>query len=312
MDRKPLAAKRLFAHRYAAADADTRPLNAQSARDRVKKRYLFDILPEHPQTRDKNRFVSTLDVRHIQTTDIHDLSFYKKPRVHTTKSGDSSFQIDYATDVLNVSSKYLVFPPRTEGFLYYHHQRDSLPGEVRFCLANSLDTNTGMDLLLPNGLPWSIPLWYIVSAPKYENLLRKLVADGLVSTEQVTRCKWMFPLAWARRRRRVTVLMRWNDVFAVPLDAKTVKIWIAGEKAKKEVVLWTERILGQYAGKSTGCVHARIEQDPIREVDVVNVFKVQKAAGEVPLSLNSRVKPSLSRSNLLVENAPIRAVSLRQ
>ncbi|KAK0496995.1 hypothetical protein EDD18DRAFT_1352847 [Armillaria luteobubalina] len=56
----------------------------------------------------------------------------------------------------------------------------------------------------------------------------------------------------------------------------------------KETVLLTGSILGEYAGNSTGCIHARIEYDPVHEMDVVNVFKVQKAAGQVPLSLDHR------------------------
>ncbi|KAK0200790.1 hypothetical protein DFS33DRAFT_1076957 [Desarmillaria ectypa] len=266
---------------------------SRSRRRTVSSRVGFG--PEHIRTRDNNRVVSAFDVTRIKDTDIHDLSFYKKPRIQTlVKNKKSSFRVDYATDVLNESSKYLVFPPWTEGFLYYQQKHDSLPGEVRFSLANPGDTHLVMDLLLPNGLPWSIPLWYIVSAPKYETLLRKLIADGSVSTELVERCKWMFPVAWAHRRRRATVLVNWDDVFAVPLDVKHTKLWIVGHNARKEMILLTERILGKYAGESTGCVHARIENDPIREVDVVNVLKVQKAAGEVPLSLNRRVKPSLS------------------
>ncbi len=209
--------------------------------------------PGHIRRRDDNRVISTLDVQCIKGTDIHDLSFYKKPRIQTVVRNEKhSFRVDYATDVLNEKSKYLVFPPRTKGFLYYHQKRDSLPGEVRFCLTDVSDIHTGTDLLLPNGLPWSIPLWYIVSAPRHKNLLQKLIADGLVSTELVQRCEWMFPAAWARRRRRATVLVDWNDVFAVALNAKQTKLWIAGESAKKEVVLLTERILGEYTGESTG------------------------------------------------------------
>ncbi len=209
--------------------------------------------PEHIQTRDRGRIISTLDFECIKDTDIHDLSFYKKPRIQTFVTDEKcSFRIDYTTDVLNEKSKYLVFPPRTEGFLYYHQRHDSLPGEVRFCLASASDTHTGMDLLLPNGLPWSIPLWYIVSAPRYKILLQKLIADGLVSTELVERCEWMFPAAWARRRRRATVLVNWNDAFAVALDTKHTKLWIAGEKGIKETMLLTNRILGEYAGESTG------------------------------------------------------------
>ncbi len=63
-----------------------------------------------------------------------------------------------------------------------------------------------MDLLLPNGLPWSIHC-DIIYVPEYETLLQKLVADVLVSTKLVTRCKWMIPAAWAHRRR-ATVLGR--------------------------------------------------------------------------------------------------------
>ncbi|KAK0216235.1 hypothetical protein IW262DRAFT_1464762 [Armillaria fumosa] len=249
--------------------------------------------PKHIKTRDKGRVISTLDVQCIKDTDIYDLSFYKKPRIQTVVRNERcSFRIDYATDVLNEKSKYLIFPPRTEGFLYYHRQPDSLPGEVRFCLANTGDINAGMDLLLPNGLPWSIPLWYIVSGSRYKNLLQKLIADGLVSTELVQRCEFMYPPAWAHRRKRATVLMNWNDVFAVGLNSKRTKLWIAGEKGMKETTLLTSRILGEYAGDSTGCVHARIEYDPVHEMDVVNVFKVQKAAGQVPLSLNRPVKPT--------------------
>ncbi|KAK0189481.1 hypothetical protein F5146DRAFT_1138885 [Armillaria mellea] len=59
-----------------------------------------------------------------------------------------SFRVHYATDVLIEKSKYLVFPSRTEEFLYYHYQHNSSPGEVRFCLVvNTNDINTGMDLL---------------------------------------------------------------------------------------------------------------------------------------------------------------------
>ncbi|PBK69446.1 hypothetical protein ARMSODRAFT_1018853 [Armillaria solidipes] len=261
--------------------------------------------PGHIRTRDDYRVISTLDVQCIKDTDIHDLSFYKKPRIQTVVRNEKySFRVDYATDVLNEKSKYLVFPPRTKGFLYYHQQRDSLPGEVRFCLADVSDTHTGTDLLLPNGLPWSIPLWYIVSAPRYKILLQKLIVDGLVSTELVQRCEWMFPAVWTRRRRRATVLVNWNDVFAVTLNAKQTKLWIAGESAKKEVVLLTERMLGEYAGESTGCVHARIERDPVHEIDVVNVFKVQMATGQVPLSLNRRVKPTFNSLALWSKTYP--------
>lgn len=131
-----------------------------------------------------------------------------------------------------------------------------MTGEVRFRLADVSDTQPGTDLLLPNGLPWSIPLWYTVSASSHKSLLQKLIADGPVSTEMVQRCKWMFPAALAGRK--ATVLVDCNDVFAVTFNVKHAKLWIAGDSAKKEVVLLTSRMLGEYAGDLTGCVQARL------------------------------------------------------
>ncbi|KAK0477129.1 hypothetical protein IW261DRAFT_1321207, partial [Armillaria novae-zelandiae] len=143
--------------------------------------------PEHFKTRARARRISTLDAQCIKKTDIHDLSFYKRPRIQYIIDHERySFRIEYATDVLNDKSKYLVFPPWTEGFLYYHpHHHHSVPGEVRFCLTNTGSITTGTDLLLPNGLPWAIPLWYIVASGRYADLLRKLGADGLVGAELV-------------------------------------------------------------------------------------------------------------------------------
>lgn len=99
------------------------------------------------------------------------------------------------------------------------------------------------------------------------------------------------------------MLTRWDDVFAVPLDVKCMKLCIAGEKAKKEILL-TESILGSCAGKSTGCVHAWIEHDPVHEVDMVNVFKVQNVAGQVPLSLSHRVRATLKSLTVFSRTYP--------
>ncbi|KAG6883713.1 hypothetical protein C0992_008034, partial [Termitomyces sp. T32_za158] len=61
-------------------------------------------------------------------------------------------------------SKYLRFPPKTQGFLYYHCHPHLPPttGEIRFRVTESSDPtyfHNGTDLVRADGvLPWSIPL----------------------------------------------------------------------------------------------------------------------------------------------------------
>lgn len=88
------------------------------------------------------------------------------------------------------------FPPNTRGFFYYHSPA-SMPltaGEIRFRLTQSAspkDFCAGLDLLLPNGLPWSLPLVRLAhglyhraesSTFRQAVLVESLVLDRLVNT----------------------------------------------------------------------------------------------------------------------------------
>ncbi|KAK0457127.1 uncharacterized protein EV420DRAFT_1644283 [Desarmillaria tabescens] len=76
--------------------------------------------------------------------------------------------------------------------------------------------------------------------PSNETLPRKLIEDRSVNIKLVKRCKRIFLAAWAYRRRRATAPMRWDDVFAVPLNVKHTNLWIAGGKVKTEIALVTQ------------------------------------------------------------------------
>ncbi|KAK0237133.1 hypothetical protein EDD85DRAFT_790811 [Armillaria nabsnona] len=125
----------------------------------------------------------------------------------------------------NFAQKWRVF---IRGVAHWRHD-DEVPSSP------ATPITTGIDLLLPKGLPWSIRCGASYLLPS-TRLLQKLVTYDLVSTGLVKMCKWMSSAAWAHRRR----------------------LWIAREKA-----LRTERILGEYAGEATGCVYARIERAEI-------------------------------------------------
>ncbi|KAK0189498.1 hypothetical protein F5146DRAFT_1001755 [Armillaria mellea] len=125
---------------------------------------------------------------------------------------------------------------------------------MRFCLADVSDAHTGTDILLPNGT-------IICCRNSSSGALSWCIDPSAV-----------FPTTWARRKKQATVLVDWNDVFAVTLSTMQTKLWIDEESAKKEVMLLTERMLGS-------CVYAQIRRDLVHEIDMVNVSKVQKAVG---------------------------------
>jgi hypothetical protein len=83
----------------------------------------------------------------------------------------------YETPIKSNVWKLTPYPPNTKGFLYYSMspEKPRIAGELRFRVTSSDDPasfESGSDLLRPDGLPWSRPL-YILSKyypPLYEKL----------------------------------------------------------------------------------------------------------------------------------------------
>ncbi|KIM71680.1 hypothetical protein PILCRDRAFT_820866 [Piloderma croceum F 1598] len=85
------------------------------------------------------------------------------------------------------------FPEGTRGFLYYCQPNPGAPlvaGQIRFRLTPGNDPASfiqGSDLLMPNGLPWSIPLLMIAGekikdqGDSATGIWQQLVDDGLVT-----------------------------------------------------------------------------------------------------------------------------------
>ena len=76
------------------------------------------------------------------------------------------------------------FPEAARGFLYYHMpiEKRPLAGQIRFRTthrADPLDFHNGRDLLLPNGLPWSLPV-ITLSRLQRPPFLELLFRDGLL------------------------------------------------------------------------------------------------------------------------------------
>jgi hypothetical protein len=78
---------------------------------------------------------------------------------------------------------YLPYPPDTKSFLYYYTPPDKprIAAELRFRVTSTGEPTSfesGSDLLLPNGQPWSRPL--CVLSRRYKPLYEKLREDRLV------------------------------------------------------------------------------------------------------------------------------------
>lgn len=207
--------------------------------------------------------VSTLALEKLSQADMIDLSAQYRTDVHVAdfnKGAASLVPGSYKpTPIKYVSHSsrtvYVQFPARTTGFLYYKQPPrgvSSMAGEVRFKVippwssddhSNSLDLSQGYDLLTPNGLPWSIPLWMITSQPFYSPFLHLLLHDGLITQGLVDQCRQVFPAEWTKRRADSPVIwsigrkdtatgsqllsIRTGTPFTVPIGRKSKVVWLA-------------------------------------------------------------------------------------
>ncbi|KAJ7510988.1 hypothetical protein B0H11DRAFT_2183689 [Mycena galericulata] len=91
------------------------------------------------------------------------------------------------------------FPAHASGFLYYHAppSLDPTAAAIRLRLAASKNENPRAppctDLLALSGLPWSLPIIILASLKTYAPFVAQLLADELVSTELLERCRSLAP-----------------------------------------------------------------------------------------------------------------------
>nr|VWO95504.1 N/A [Ganoderma boninense] len=128
--------------------------------------------------------ISTLDPTKLTPGDYMDLS--GRALAHATLSAHSYSSALSASTHLHPAGwpRWSTFPPGTRGFLYYRTPwGPPLAGELRFRLARTPDRAgfaAGADLVAPNGVPWSVPLYNMPHTWSYRSLEAQLLADGLV------------------------------------------------------------------------------------------------------------------------------------
>ena len=117
--------------------------------------------------------------------------------------------------------KFFNFPPCTKAFLYYFSppEKPRIAGELRFRVISSDDPacfESGSDLLILNGQPWSRPLYAISASYKY--LYEKLREDRLVPDDLDAVLSTYPPIQCRYRRRRH--LFTLNDTFIIDFSAR--------------------------------------------------------------------------------------------
>ncbi|KAJ7628787.1 hypothetical protein FB45DRAFT_44338 [Roridomyces roridus] len=117
------------------------------------------------------------------------------------------------------------FPFGSQGFLYYRAGSTPVGGSLRFRLAASLDGFAhGTDLPLPSGLPWSIPLAYMVSRVKYTSILDELLRTGLVTAEAVENLR----RSLVKRLQLDRTLFELGQLFPVDFSSKMMNMTVVG------------------------------------------------------------------------------------
>jgi hypothetical protein len=131
------------------------------------------------------------------------------------------------------------FPPDTKAFLYYFTSpiKSRLAGELRLRVApsdNFASFESGSDLLLSNGQPWSHPL---SGLPKhYIPLYKKLKEDRLVP-DDLDAVLSTLSQRFSRYNRRNQRLYTLNDAFIVDFSSSEVRLSAITEQGMEVIRL---------------------------------------------------------------------------
>ncbi|KAF8194032.1 hypothetical protein K438DRAFT_1969329 [Mycena galopus ATCC 62051] len=122
------------------------------------------------------------------------------------------------------------FPDECAGFLYYHRVPHAPPLEGSIRLRVTPDNapwslQRGRDLLLPSGNPWQIILLQIASRKQYTGMSAQLLAENLVTQQQLTSCRSLFGYA---KTLPENILFRLSQQFVVDLSSN-IRLTVVGK-----------------------------------------------------------------------------------
>ncbi|KIK69906.1 hypothetical protein GYMLUDRAFT_53043 [Collybiopsis luxurians FD-317 M1] len=258
----------------------------------------------------KRRILSTLDPNRLQESDFVDISFYKNFTLRLQSnipdsfepSLSSPFKFAYSWSRHN-GSRRNEFPRQSSGFFYYHSPGDLSPlaGGLRFRRTDTSSPqsfSSGVDLLWPNGLPWSYPLHRLARDPAFS---RVLVNDGLITEELLVQCREVFRertnFKWS-----TPLLFHLSQPFSIPRNKNFTSIFaVVSNQLLGPAIISTKNILEEFRQLesnldhgSVGHVHARLVQSKYGMLGA-ELLAVQHAANTPALQVPHR-KPVLLKS----------------
>lgn len=173
--------------------------------------------------------ISTLDLARQSDSDFVDIGSCWNPAIRTQEcrpdGRPTRLLYKYRTS----------FPSHARGFLYYNSPTHLPPtaGAIRLRLQG---THQSQDLLLPNGFPWSIPVWRL---RHYEQLQKLLLKDGLINHSLLNHCATIFPddILEPSFFNFHSVIHGLGQTFPIRVvDRQRLRLWIVGPKEVSPVV----------------------------------------------------------------------------
>ena len=151
-------------------------------------------------------------------------------------SAQESFFVRYSFewDPKTGSSRRMVAPPDTTGFLYYHRPRDQpeIAGQIRFRVcsdATRFEQGRDLDGIIP-GVPWSIHLWQVVKY--WPQFCSALLKEGLVDQSLVDDLKRL-----NLTLRSGLILYSLSDPITLKLSHEKINITFVTRKAAHQIPL---------------------------------------------------------------------------
>ncbi|KAK0466707.1 uncharacterized protein EV420DRAFT_1758649 [Desarmillaria tabescens] len=206
--------------------------------------------------------ISTLNAANLSRNDLCDFS--NMISVSTPEELSSPRQLRY----LRVGATNLPFPKSCKGFLYYWTHPD-LPvalGSIRFRIIPEGDPSlfsAGKDLLLPNGMPWSIPLHQLVVWKG--NMLRLLLKDKLVDQSLIS-SEYIRVFVELRLKKDSTLLRSPEESFPISLPQDSLHLHLLSEdhQAQKVAFFFKPMVEFQELVKPGQQVYAHARLEVIR------------------------------------------------
>ncbi|TFK45335.1 hypothetical protein OE88DRAFT_1222195 [Heliocybe sulcata] len=145
----------------------------------------------------------------------------------------------------SASRNYIPFPRDSQGFFYWHLDRDAPPvsGQVRFRTTTSSDPATfpsGRDLQLPNSRTWHISLFDIARRSQYSGLRAYLLSEKLITKNVLNTALNISVRQGAGIVHPATgsiLIWKFGQRFLVDLPSFYVSVWIVGSSAGERLLL---------------------------------------------------------------------------